>query len=217
MNRLLLSLVVLVCCIACSTQEDNLGLVSSDKETLRDAISFSPFTLDSIGGGSTRSGGSINIGILSVRIATKSSGCKYHTGLCDFKWFPKNPKTPTFDPPVPLDTTSHPMKPLTRYARANVKKNSSGEYYSILALDKQLPEGLSPEDAYLQIDDDIYWVNDSVTRSEIPLDDNGDSIDVFKNEVLSHKYFIIEKGKIEYNPHVGHYGGYIVRIKSDED
>lgn len=218
--RLLLSLLVLVCCIACSTQDENLDLFSSDQETLRDAISISPFTSDSIGEATTRSGGNggtINVGIFSVKIATKSSGCKNHTGLCDFKWFPKDPETPTFHPSFPQDTTSHPMKPLTRYAKSNVKKSPSGEFYTTLALNQQLPEGLLPEDAYLQIDDDIYWVNDSVTRSEIPLDDNGDSIVVFKKEVLSHKYFKIEKGKIQYNPYIGRYGGYIVRIKSDED
>lgn len=216
---LLLIFVIASCWVSCSTNDVDNDTSMNNVEVLRNSILISSYMGDSIshfpmrvpGGGRT-----INIGILSVRIATKKSGCKTGFGLCDFKWFPKDPKQPTFDPWTPRDTTNVPNRPLTRFANTNAWKGSNGSYYTLLLLDKPLPAGLSHKDAYLEIDEDLFWVNDSVTVSEIPLVGTGEAFNVFKNEVLSHEYFMINKGNIEFDPSIGKYGGFIITITSDE-
>lgn len=208
--------------VGCSNyDEGNTLLIQQNTETLRDSLSISPMSSDtSFCVHATRSvGGSINVGIFSVRIATKKTGCLSGFGLCDFKWFPNSqePSVPN-GPFAPNDTAYSSMRPSARYAKSNVQKTPSGTYYTVLLLDRELPIGLAKDNAYLQVDDDIYWVNDSITRAEIMQSSfDSESLKIFENEVLTHKYFKINKGNIKYEPSLGTYGGYFIELEHEAE
>ena len=118
--------------VGCSNYEEaNTLLIQQNTESLRGSLSISPMSSDtSFCIPATRSvGGSINVGIFSVRIATKKSGCVSGFGLCDFKWFPNSqePSVPN-GPFAPSDTAYSSVRPTARYAKSNVQKTSSGTY-----------------------------------------------------------------------------------------
>ena len=43
----------------------------------------------------------------------------------------------------------------------------NSRYYIELLLDEEFPEGFDKNDACLMIDDDLYWINDSVTIEDM--------------------------------------------------
>lgn len=146
-------------------------------------------------------------GLLRARIARKSRGCNSGFGLCDFKLLPKSTSM------IALEQTTASDE----YVFEVVLDESSNSYKANLLLAHPLPEGFAEEVSSLKIDDDIYWIKDEETMTEIneimAISSNSEVLyDECQTELFSADVYAVSAENVLYDSTLGEYGGYQIEL-----
>lgn len=144
------------------------------------------------------------LNLVSVKLARKKLDCNRGFGLCDFKFLPKNisvsvAKQAVFDGEYLVELKTDTL---------------NSRYYIELLLDEEFPEGFDKNDACLMIDDDLYWINDSVTIEDMNDWLNSDEMYAEMERRIDYLFETgqIARGVVPFVDSLGQHGGYIIDV-----
>lgn len=148
------------------------------------------------------------VGIFSAKIARKSKDCKRGFGLCNFKLFSTNTSIAALEASLEEN----------EYLLEVYYDDESSNYYVELLLDQPLPEGATEEMSSLKIEEDIYWLKDEDSISDLNTALNSsteedDDSEEDNHPSISEGLVKVDSDTLILNPGLGVNGGYQITLQ----